>query len=430
MKHIVLKPGEQQRICAGHPWVYDNEVDAVLDHRRTALLQAGELADVESADRNYLGRAIVNPHSKILARIYSRSKEGLDKGFFKRRIRQSIARRSLYNLSCESARLVFGEADFLPGFIADRFVGWPRAALEASSIELPYTFEACVPALGLPQSWLALQFLSYGMDARRKEILEALEEVLAEGLGKPSGIIEKSAPKMREYEGLPSGEGLLQGSVPNEGIVIFENSFPLCVQLNEGQKTGFFLDQKENHRAIAPFVRGKSVLDLCCYSGAFGIHAGRFGAKEVLCVDLSKQALALAQDNARLNGLCITTMEADVFTALRSIHRQERCFDLIILDPPAFAKSHSTLDQALRGYKEINLQALLCLEKGGVLVSCSCSQALGEARFKRMIADAALDAGCRLHQIEFRSQASDHPILIGYDESFYLKCGIYQKQQP
>jgi 23S rRNA (cytosine1962-C5)-methyltransferase len=477
MKRIILKPGEEKRILAGHPWVYDNEVARVLapipggfEPVLPEKLEAGELVDVESSYKTYLGRGFVNPHSKIIARLYSPSKEGVDKGFFKRRIREALARRlPTYDLLRESARIIFGEADFLPGLIVDRFVGWPAGDIEAGFRDngpwgpgLPPTFERAVAVLGPPLSWLSIQFLAWGMDCRREEILAALEEVLGKyapaefpggvvpgaeeeektgeapmetgrPLGIPAGIVEKSAARIRELEGLPPREGPVRGSFPEEGIVIFENGLPFIVRLGEGQKTGYYLDQKENRLRAAAFATGGRVLDCCAYTGGFSIHAARFGAvrgkyPQVTALDISAPALETLRKNARLNGVedRLTLTEGDVFEVLRSYERTREQFDLIILDPPAFAKSRSALDGALRGYKEINLRAIKLLSPGGVLVSCSCSQALNEGRFKALIAEAAVDAGRRLLQLDFRYQAADHPILVGYDESLYLKCGYYR----
>jgi 23S rRNA (cytosine1962-C5)-methyltransferase len=507
LKRIILKPGEERRLLGGHPWVYDNEVARILGPAGPAILEPGELADVESSRKEYVGRAFVNPRSKIIARIYSPSKEGVDKGFFKRRFREALNRRSL-DLYRESARIVFGEADFLPGLIVDRFVGWALEEAEAAVPERPLRFEAVEARLGPPRSWLSVQFLTYGMDSRREEILQALEEVLgrdspafspgtdltasgtelafpgteltasgteltapgteppasgtepaplglrAAPLGLPSGIIEKSGAKVRELEGLPPGEGLLRGSVPASGILIFENGLPFCVHPGEGQKTGHFLDQRENRLRAAVLALGGAflpaallegavretrpcreirVLDACAYTGGFGIHAARLGAAagiyaEVSALDVSAAVLETALKNAALNGVedRIKAVEADLFDALPRYERAGERFDLIILDPPAFAKSRSALEGALRGYKEINLRAMKLLTRGGLLVSCSCSQALEEGRFKRMIAEAAADAERRLVQIDFRYQSSDHPILVGYDESLYLKCGYYR----
>ena len=449
MKRIILKPHEERRITMGHPWVFDNEVARIFDgpQAKAAVLEPGELADVESSDKKYLGRAFVNPNSKIIARVYSPSKDGVDKGFFKRRIRKAILARSGYDLASESARLVFAEADFLPALIIDRFVGWPMDALEAAVTERPIRFEDAKAALGAPASWLSVQFLCWGIDERREMILEALHEVLEspllpglEPLGTPQGVVEKSGARVRELEGLPLREGLVRGSFPQSGIVIFENNLPFLVHLEEGQKTGHFLDQKDNRRLAAAFIsgcidpetgktkNGQRVLDACAYSGGFGIHAARAGAESVIALDVSPAALETLKKNAGLNGVGgrMDLVEADVFEYLRAAERRKESFDLIILDPPAFAKTRSSLEGAIRGYKEINLRAISLLASGGVLVTCSCSQALDERSFKKMIAEAAADAERRLIQTDFRYQANDHPILSGYDESFYLKCGFYR----
>ncbi|MDR2404339.1 MAG: class I SAM-dependent rRNA methyltransferase [Spirochaetaceae bacterium] len=453
MKRIILKPGEEKRILAGHPWVYDNEVARILKSVPGGFssisaeeLEGGELADVESPEKVYLGRAFVNPHSSIIARIYSPSKEGVDKGFFKRRFREALGRRFSGEAGPdpyrESMRLVFGEADFLPGLIIDRFVGWPGESPGLSVLPSvrPLTFDAVESVLGPPRSWLSVQFLSWGMDRRRDEILRALEEFLSRdvprggqgSLGMPDGIIERSGAKVRELEGLSPRQGLIAGSLPPGGIVIFENGLPFVVNPGEGQKTGHFLDQRENRIRAAAFAKGR-ILDLCAYTGGFGIHAARLGTARgqdirITAVDASRSALDLIPINAELNGVAerITTVKADIFDFLPRLEDSKERFDLIILDPPAFAKSRSALEGALRGYREINLRAIRLLAPGGVLVTCSCSFALDEGRFKRLITEAAADAGRRLVQLDFRYQAPDHPILLGYDESLYLKCGYYR----
>jgi 23S rRNA (cytosine1962-C5)-methyltransferase len=465
MKRIILRRGEEGRILQGHPWVYDNEVDRVLSRHETAdggaCFEPGECADVESERKEYLGRAIVNPHSKIIARIYSPSKEGMDKGFFKRRFREALQRRAGFrDLSRESARIVFAEADFLPGLIIDRFTGWPLADIDnlclarcgprcpdehemefrEAAARRPLAFDSVLTALGSPQSWLSIQFLAWGMDCRREMIVEALEEVLDAICGSPAGIIEKSNVKVRELEGLPLREELLRGNFPAAGIVIFENGLPFAVNLPEGQKTGHFLDQRDNRLLAGKFAAGLwaeagggsnplRVLDACSYTGGFGIHVLRATEQAMVsAVDASATALEGLWKNAALNGVedRLTAIEADVFDALSNAERKKEKFDMIILDPPAFAKSRTVLTGALRGYKEINLRAIRLLRPGGILVTCSCSQALNEDRFKRMIAGAAADAKRRIYQLDFRCQGPDHPVLIGYDESLYLKCGFYR----
>jgi 23S rRNA (cytosine1962-C5)-methyltransferase len=434
-----------------------------------ADLEPGECADVESSPfypdgtkrphPQFLGRAIVNPESQIVARIYSSSKEGLDKGFFKRRIREALERRldSGCDLFRDSFRVVFGEADFLPGLIVDRFVGVPADSVKAGfPVEDP--IEAGSPAgTAAFRSWLSVQFLARGMDLRKATIVEALEEVLSSplwpgetALGGPEGIIEKSAP-VRTLEGLPLYDGLIRGNFPENGAVIAENGFFFHADLIGGQKTGHFLDQKDNRRRTAEYAallaaghdgqeRPFRILDCFCYTGAFAVYAAKAAALvaprepgprcpvQVTAVDVSAAALKLLEKNAALNGVAaeIESVEADVFDFLSKACRRRERYDLIILDPPAFAKNRAALENALRGYKEINMRALRLLGKGGLLVSCSCSHALDESRFKQMIAGAAADAEKRIVQADFRYQGADHPVLAGYDESLYLKCGFYR----
>jgi len=452
--------------------VYDNEIDGVLEGRepRTAYLRydgsarlvPGECADVESGRKQYLGRALVNPNSKITARLYSLSKEGIDKGFFKRRIREAVLRRLFFrDLSTEAARLVFAEADFLPGLVIDSFAGWPLAEIEAAVTRRPVTFELAQAALGPARFWLSVQFLVWGMDCRREIITEALREVVTI-INAPdssgaypaafipdsafAGIIEKSAVHVRELEGLPLREGILWGNFPENGIVIFEGGLPFIVDLLHGQKTGFFLDQRDNRLLAARYAANLQkeagteprILDACSYTGGFGLQASRLidaprpmdapcPQGKLTMIDMSAPALETARKNAALQGVGdrVTAVEANVFDELRGMVRRKEQFDMVILDPPAFAKSKGSLEEALSGYKEINLRAIKLVRPGGILVSCSCSQAVDEITFKRMIAEAAADAERRLIQLDFRFQAQDHPVLAGYDESLYLKCGFY-----
>ncbi|GHU40005.1 SAM-dependent methyltransferase [Spirochaetia bacterium] len=447
LKRIILKKGEEVRILAGHPWVFDNEVAQIAAGKgaaqRDTVLEAGEIADVESFRKEYLGRAFVNPASKIIARIYSSSKEGVDTGFFKKRIRNALTGRSLYNLNTESCRIVFAEADFLPGLIIDRFTGWPAkkvfeifeaAELNGENTRKKITFDILCEKLGSPEHWLSIQFLSFGMDIRRDQIIEALAEVL----GGHSGIVEKSAP-VREKEGLPLYDRTISGSFPDEGIIIFENGFAFLLNLLAGQKTGHFLDQARNRKHGGVWAselnknlnRKIKVLDAFCYTGGFSVDIAASCAAEITSVDVSAPALKTLRINAELNGVTekIRCTEANVFDFLTKEVHAKAGYDMIILDPPAFTKSRSTLDDAIRGYKEINLKAIKLLNPGGILITCSCSFALSESRFKAMIADAAFDAERRLTQVDFCYQPEDHPILIGYDESLYLKCGIYRVQK-
>ncbi|MDR2521501.1 MAG: class I SAM-dependent rRNA methyltransferase [Spirochaetaceae bacterium] len=444
IKRIVLKKGEEGRIRLGHPWVFDNEVGAVLEGfgsaAKPAALEAGGIADVESSRKEYLGRAFVNPHSKIVARIYSPSKEGVDAGFFKRRIRQALARRELCGLAGksglagESGRLVFAEADALPGLIIDRYLGWP---LDESL--LPSQAMAITP----PQTFFAVQFLTAAMDARREMICAALGEVFS---GAPGFcVIEKSMADVRRLEGLPLCEAVLAGDAGSGAIVVRENGNPLVARLLGGQKTGLFLDQRENHRRAAVFARALAVgnaagagageerplrvLDAFCYTGGFSVAIVRAlrGAQrgaEIHACDSSEAALEDFRLNARLNDFNANLVHDDVFSFLSRCERGKERFDMVVLDPPAFAKTHGVLANAISGYREINAKAIKVLRTGGMLVSCSCSQALDAAAFRRVLTQAALEAGRRLRCLDFTIQSPDHPVLLGYDESLYLKAAF------
>jgi 23S rRNA (cytosine1962-C5)-methyltransferase len=434
MKRIIMKSGEDKRIRLGHPWVYDNEIAAILagpGDETPVELVPGETADVESSRKEYLGRAICNPKSKIVGRIYSPSKEGLDKGFFKRRIREALARRRLagFDLLHDSFRLLYAEADGVPGLIAD-----------------------CFTADGA--AYVSLQFLSFGMDQRKADIVQAFTEVFSqESPALPhmrlGALIDKPVADIREKEGLPpASESILYDALPQSSdIIITENGCRFAVNLSHGQKTGYFLDQRVNRRLAsdactrllsaasstspsesAPFT----ILDACCYSGSFGVQiaaaVSAAGAiPRVTFMDASARALDLARRNASLNGLdsAATFTEADVKDALHRAARAKDRYDAVILDPPAFAKTKDSLENAMQAYHAVNTSAISLVRKGGVFVTCSCSQAVSAARFRRMLTAAASAANRRLRQLSFTGASPDHPVLLGYDESEYLKCGVY-----
>ena len=465
MKRIILKKDGAFRIKKGHPWVWDNEIDRILDGPGNAegicpsacpdaVLVPGEAADVESSNKEYLGRALVNPRSKIVARMYSRSKEGIDAGFFKRRIREALERRTaFYDLARDSCRAVFAEADRIPGLIIDRFVGWPfnnaetapdnalDNALDNVALSRPLTFDDCEKTWGPPSVYLVVQFLTAAIEGFRDQLVAMLPEWGGAGNGTCTGIYEKSAVSVREAEGLPPREGLLYGTVPGAadngatGLLIFENGFPFLLDIAGGQKTGHFLDQAQNRAALGQLVTRHwaahglppSVLDCFSYTGGFSIAAARAGAAVTAC-DSSAAALSALQTNAVLNGVegRITTVSSDVFDLLSQLSREKARFNTVILDPPAFAKTHTSKSAALRGYRELNLKAISLIAPAGFLVTCSCSAAVDEWLFRKTVAEAALDAGRRLEALAFRHQSPDHPVLIGYDESLYLKCGIYR----
>lgn len=384
-----LKKGKEKRLLSGHPWVYRTEVDAVR-----GPAEPGDVVAVETHRGKFLGLGYYNPHSAIAVRMLSQDpKERIDALFFARRVEEALLfRLRLFKEEETNAfRVVFGEADFLPGLIVDKFG--------------PY---------------LVVQVLTLGMEKRKREVLEALVSIL-----RPLGVYERSDVEVRKKEGLELRSGYLWGSF-DPRIIIRENGLSFVVDVAEGQKTGHFLDQRENRLALRRYVQEARVLDCFSYSGGFGIHALVFGAREVVAVDISERALALARDNARLNGVggAITFLAADVFETLREFAKQKERFDLVILDPPAFVKERETLAGALRGYKDINLFAMKLLNPSGILITSSCSHHLSEEKFLATIEEAASDAGRRLQVLERRGQAQDHPVLLGYPESRYLKCFI------
>lgn len=402
---IRLKPREEDRILAGHPWVYDNEIA-----RAEGSAASGAEARVFSGRGRFLGSGTLSPGSKIRVRLHSRADEAWDEAFTRRILDAALAfRRRVRDLSSESARIVFGEADGLPGLVADRFVGTP----------LGLDGEPAGPA----GSWIVLQVLAAGAEARKAGIVRVLAEALS-----PEGILERSDAPVRQREDLPPAVGVLAGTVPDR-IEIRENGLAFAVDLAAGQKTGWFLDQRENRAAAAAYAPGRNVLDAFCNAGGFGLCAARAGAVSVLSVDSSEAAVAQVRENARRNSLADTVeaRSADAFDFLRDLERGDRRFGMIVLDPPAFAKNRAALEGAARGYKEINLRALRLLEPGGVLVTCSCSWWFDRERFRTVLEHAAADAGRRLRYLEDRGQAPDHPVVSGYPESRYLKCVIAER---
>ncbi len=394
---VKLKPREEFRIRRGHPWIYDNEIAAVLGNP-----EAGDVVRALDSWGKPLGFGFFNPASKIRVRLYSKTEETPKKDFFVATFKAALAWRSrFFDTERQSFRAVFGEADSAPGLIVDLFAG----------------------NADHPGRWLSTQFLSLGVEKRKADIMAALEEVFA-----PEGIAERSDAPVRALEGLSPSLGILAGSVP-PFIFMEENGATFSVDIAGGQKTGWFLDQRANRAAAARFAAGKNILDVFCNQGGFGILCSLAGAKSVKAVDASADALAAATNNAALNSIAagsFSTIEANAFDYLRAEEKEGSKYDLVILDPPAFAKSHSTVESAYRGYKEINVRAMRLLGQGGILVTCSCSHWFFPERFDTMLADAASDCGRRFRVIEERGQDLDHPIVSGYGESRYLKCRIIE----
>jgi len=402
-------------LTGGHPWVYDAEVtavtaaDAPLDgpvtHVDTAALENGCLVDVVSAKGRYLGTGIYSAQSKIRVRLISRNaNDTFDAAFWRRRIQYAWAYRKTVmgqDLSC--CRVIFGEADFFPGLTVDRF-----------------------------SQYLVTQTLSVGMERLKPVLFPLLVEVLRADGQQIDGIFERNDVALRVHEGLEQNKGWypLPGFVPPARAIteICENGVKYQVDLENGQKTGFFLDQKYNRRAVAKLAAGHTVLDCFTHTGSFALNAAMGGAAHVTAVDISEAAVEMARANARLNGLedKMDFVAADVFDLLPVLAEKGHPYDFIILDPPAFTKSRKTLDSALRGYKQINLRAMQLLPRGGYLATASCSHFADEAHFRQMLMSAARDAGVQLRQIEVRQQGADHPILWGVPETDYLKFFIFQ----
>jgi len=380
---LYLKKNEEKRILQGHPWVYANEVQRIEGHDKQ-----GSIAKVYSCDGRYIGQGYINHLSKIIVRLLSRDEREIDKDFFRELIIKAKNLREEIGFS-NSYRVIFGEADGIPGLVVDKY-----------------------------GDYLSLQILTLGIDVRKEMLTDILDEIF-----KPVGIYERSDVAVREKEGLEQFKGLLKGNVPEE-VEIEENGVKMLVDIINGQKTGHFLDQKENRAAIAPYVKGKRVLDCFSHSGGFALHAVKYGASEAAACDISEHAIKTIEKNAELNGFKVTTICGDVFDYLRELRLKKENFDTIILDPPAFTKNRETVKDAVRGYKDINVQAMKILKNGGYLISCSCSHFVTTEMFVEMLKDAGNNAGVSVRLLELRSQSRDHAVLLGSEESDYLKCAI------
>jgi 23S rRNA (cytosine1962-C5)-methyltransferase len=387
MAKVILKKGEEDRILLGHPWVFGNEVRSIEGEFHPA-----DIVDVYDSKNRYLGSGYINPQSKIIVRLMTREHEEINRDFFRKKILQAWEyRKKLVDTS--SCRVIFGEADFLPALIVDKF-----------------------------GDYLSIQTLSLGIEKYKDIIVELLEEIL-----EPKGIYERNDVQIREKEGLEQKKGFIKGPF-NTSVEIMENEVKMLVDIENGQKTGYFLDQRENRAALKPFVKDARVLDTFTHTGGFALHAAYYGASEVTAVDISAHAIEYVKRNAELNGLQdkIKGVVGNVFDVLKEYQVANEQFDVVILDPPAFCKTKAAVEGAYRGYKDINLRGMKILKPGGFLVTCSCSHYMYPGLFMEMLQDAARDAKRMVRQVEFRTQAKDHPVLYGSDESMYLKCVILQ----
>jgi 23S rRNA (cytosine1962-C5)-methyltransferase len=387
MNRLFLRSGHDRRLRSGHPWVFSNEV-ASIEGKPTD----GEAIAVTTHGGEFLGTAYYNPHSLIAARIVSRQKETIDTvEFFHRRIEAAFSYRRGFYQDTDALRIVYGESDGLPGLVVDRY-----------------------------GTVLCIQFLTLGMERRREAIITALLDLF-----RPTAIIARNDALVRELEGLPRQVEILYGQMDEE-VEIRENGLRFLVDVQQGQKTGHFLDQKENHKILQGRVQNRRVLDLFCYSGSWSVHAACYGAASVTGIDISAGAVALAGHNARINDLedkC-SFVRADVFDYLREQSRLGERFGTITLDPPAFVKSRKKLPEAIKGYLTINRRAMELLEPGGILVTCSCSYHLSRETFLDILHKAANQAGRTVILQEMRGQALDHPVLLACPETDYLKCAV------
>ena len=388
----VLRKGEGRTLKSGGLWVYDNEIASVA-----GSFTDGDIVEVHDFDGFFLGYGFINSHSKIRIRLMSRRREHpVDDALLRRRVQDAWNYRKAVT-DTSSCRLIFGEADFLPGLTVDKF-----------------------------SDVLVVESLALGIDRLKMRILYFLKEVLTEDGISIRGIYERSDAKVRLQEGMERFCGFI-GDPFDTKVEIVENGVRYLVDVKDGQKTGFFLDQKYNRAAVARLCPGKKVLDCFTHTGSFGLNCAKAGASSVLAVDASELGIEQAKENAALNGLSnISFQVADVFELLPELEKNQELFDVVILDPPAFTKSRSSIKNAVKGYREINLRGMRLVKNGGFLATCSCSHFMDPDLFAKTLAEAAHGAHKRLRQVEFRTQACDHPILWAYDASYYLKFYIFQ----
>ena len=390
---VTLKKGEGRTLKAGGAWVFDNEIANI-----TGSYENGDIVLVHDFDGYPMGRGFINEHSKIRIRMMTRHQDQeIDEAFLRMRVKDAWEYRKK-TVDTSSCRLIFGEADFLPGFVADKF-----------------------------SDVIVVQSLALGIDRMKETLVRLLKEVLAEDGVVIRGVYERSDAKEREKEGMEKKKGFIGPEFDTE-VEIVENGVRYKVDVMDGQKTGFFLDQKYNRLAIQRLCKNAKVLDCFTHTGSFALNAGIAGAQSVLGVDASETAVNQARRNAELNGLdgTVKFLCEDVFELLPELEEKGEKFDVVILDPPAFTKSRSSVKNAVKGYREINLRAMRLVKDGGFLATCSCSHFMTYELFTQTIGQAAKNVHKRLRQVEYRTQAPDHPILWSADESYYLKFYIFQ----
>ena len=390
---VNLKKGEGRTLKAGGMWVYDNEIASTMGE-----IVDGGLVEVHDFDGYFMGIGYINRRSKITVRMMSRRTREIDRAFIEQRVRACVDYRK-HTVDMSSCRLIFGEADFLPGIVIDKF-----------------------------SDVLVVESLALGIDRFKPLIVELLKQVLKEEGMPIRGVYERSDAKVRLQEGMERFKGFI-GEEFDTKVSIVENGVKYMVDVKDGQKTGFFLDQKYNRAAIRPMCKDAKVLDCFTHTGSFALNAGMAGAKSVLGVDASELGVAQATENAALNGLSdrVSFICEDVFELLPRLEKEGELFDVVILDPPAFTKSRNSIKNAVKGYREINRRAMKLVKNGGYLATCSCSHFMNPELFSKTIGEAAANVHKRLRQIEYKTQSPDHPILWSRDEeSLYLKFYIFQ----
>ena len=385
---VCLRRGEEKDLLGGGLWIFDNEIDWVDE-----LCRDGEIVEVLDSRCRFLARGFFNSKSRIVVRVLTREREEpVDADFFRRRIRAAWENRRALGFE-NACRVVFGEPDGLPGLTVDKFA-----------------------------DCLSVQIVCLGMERRKEMIFSALAELFS-----PQCIYERDDVPVREKEGMAQQKGCVYGEVPPE-LLIREHDALMAVDIENGQKTGHFLDQQENRGRLKPYCKGRTVLDLCCHTGGFSAHAALYGAESVRAVDVSESALSMVRANAARNGVegCIETVCANVFDLVKQESEAGKRYGVVICDPPAFAKSKRALEAAYRGYKELNLRCMRLAETGGFLLTCSCSQFMTQPLFEKMLREAAADSGRSVRLLERLTQSRDHPADLCAEHTAYLKGCILQ----
>ncbi|MBM6854501.1 class I SAM-dependent rRNA methyltransferase [Mediterraneibacter glycyrrhizinilyticus] len=391
---VTLKKGAGRTLKQGGPWIYDNEVESIM-----GSFEDGDIVLVHDFDGYPLGKGFINRNSKLTVRMMTRERDTeVDDAFLRMRVKNAWEYRKRVMDDISSCRVIFGEADFLPGIVVDKF-----------------------------EDVLVVESLALGIDRFKERIVSILKELMEEDGIRIRGVYERSDAKVREQEGMERYKGFI-GEPFDTKVEINENGVRYYVDVKDGQKTGFFLDQKYNRRAVAKLCRGARVLDCFTHTGSFALNAGIAGASHVTGVDASELGVAQARENAALNGLedRVEFVCEDVFDLLPRLEKQGEKYDVVILDPPAFTKSRSSIKKAVKGYREINLRGMKLVKDGGYLATCSCSHFMDQELFTQTVGQAARNVHKRLRQVEFRTQAPDHPILWGAGDSYYLKFYIFQ----